>query len=180
MDSDPMTAADLPQPVAAPLTSAAIFLVVTINPGAENEAAVRGLCPDLAALLRTVGFREPAARLSCVMAFGAAAWERLFGDPKPAELRVFREIRAEKRHAPSTPGDILFHIRAERMDLCFELATQIMTRLAGFVAPQDEVHGFRYFDARDLLGFVDGTENPDGDAAVEATLVQGEDPAFSG
>jgi len=183
MDSDPMTAADLsavPQPVAAPLTSAAIFLVATINPGAENEAAVRGLCGDLAALLRTVGFREPAARLSCVMAFGALAWDRLFGEPRPAGLRVFREIRAETRHAPSTPGDILFHIRAERMDLCFELATQIMASLGGAVTAEDEVHGFRYFDARDLLGFVDGTENPEGAAAVAATLVGAEDPTFAG
>jgi porphyrinogen peroxidase len=92
---------------------------------------------------------------------------------------VFREIRAEKRHAPSTPGDILFHIRAERMDLCFELATQIMARLSGAVTAEDEVHGFRFFDARDLLGFVDGTENPEGAAAVAATLVGAEDPAFA-
>jgi putative iron-dependent peroxidase len=182
MDSEQMTAADrsAPQPVAAPLTSAAIFLVVTINPGAENEAAVRGLCGDLAALLRTVGFREPSARLSCVMAFGAPAWDRLFGEPRPAELRVFREIRADTRHAPSTPGDILFHIRAERMDLCFELATQLMAKVGGAVTAADEVHGFRYFDARDLLGFVDGTENPEGAAAVGATLVGAEDPAFAG
>src|SRR5215468_6357870 len=100
MDLEPTTVSAAPQPVAAPLTSAAIFLVVTINPGAENETTVRGLCGDLAALLRTVGFREPAARLSCVMAFGALAWERLFGEPGPAELHVFREVRADTRYAP--------------------------------------------------------------------------------
>jgi putative iron-dependent peroxidase len=166
--------------VAGPLTSAAIFLVLTVKPGAEPEASVRSLCGDLAALLRSIGFREPAGRLSCVMAFGAEAWDRLFGRKRPAELRTFREIRAESRHAVSTPGDLLFHIRAERMDLCFELATQIMTRLAGAVTAEDEVHGFRNFDARDLLGFVDGSENPEGDAAIDATLVGAEDPAFSG
>ena len=62
------------------------------------------------------------------------------------------------------PGDLLFHIRAARMDLCFELATQIMSRLGDAVSAADEVHGFRYFDDRDLLGFVDGTENPRGKA----------------
>ncbi len=170
----------VPQPVAAGLTSAAIFLVVTVKPGPDSDVAARSLCGDLAALLRSVGFREPAGRLSCVMAFGSEAWDRLFGAPRPAELRVFREIRAEARHAVSTPGDLLFHIRAERMDLCFELATQIMARLGGAAAPEDEVHGFRYFDARDLLGFVDGTENPEGEAAIAATLVGAEDPAFSG
>ena len=66
------------------------------------------------------------------------------------------------------------------MDLCFELATQIMTRLGGAVTVVDEVHGFRYFDERDLLGFVDGTENPVGAAAARAALIGAEDPAFAG
>ena len=55
---------------------------------------------------------------------------------------------------------MLFHIRAERMDLCFELASLIMTALGDVVVVADEVQGFQYFDNRDLLGFVDGTENP--------------------
>ena len=66
------------------------------------------------------------------------------------------------------------------MDLCFELATQIMARLAGAVSPVDEVHGFRYFDDRDLIGFVDGTENPTADAAIEAAYIGAEDAAFAG
>jgi putative iron-dependent peroxidase len=95
-------------------------------------------------------------------------------------LHAFREIRAGARHAVATPGDLLFHIRAKRMDLCFELAAQIMARIGDAVSPVDEVHGFRYFDDRDLLGFVDGTENPRGEAVIEAVLVGEEDPAFTG
>src|SRR5262249_21242235 len=139
-----------PQPVAAPLTRAAIFLVVTMNQGAEPEAAVRSFCPDLSALLRAVGFRDLEGRLSRVMAFGSGAWDRLFGEPRPKDLHPFKEIRGQ-HHAPATPGDILFHIRAMRMDLCFELATEIMTRLGAAVAVADEVHGFQYFENRDLL-----------------------------
>ena len=169
----------LPQAVAAPLTPAAIFLVVTINPGAENSAAVLGLCGDMAGLVRSVGFRELDGRLSCIVGFGSSAWDRLFGAPRPAELHPFKVLQAENRIAPSTPGDLLFHIRAQRMDLCFELATHIMTRLGTAVSPADEVHGFRYFDARDLLGFVDGTENPEGQAAVDAVLIGDEDPRFA-
>jgi porphyrinogen peroxidase len=169
----------IPQPVVAPLTRAAIFLVVTVNAGAEQDAAVRSLCGDLAALLRAVGFRDLEGRLSCVMAFGSAAWDRLFGVPKPKELHPFREIRG-RHHAVATPGDILFHIRAARMDLCFELATQIMSRLGGAVSTVDEVHGFNYFDDRDLIGFVDGTENPVQEAAVDATIIGEEDAAFAG
>jgi len=118
--------------------------------------------------------------LSCIMGIGSDAWDRLFGEPRPAELHPFREFRSGPRHAIATPGDLLFHIRAERMDLCFELATQIMARLGRAVAPVDEVHGFRFFDARDLLGFVDGTENPSGQAAIDATLIGAEDPSFAG
>jgi putative iron-dependent peroxidase len=169
----------IPQPVVAPLTRAAIFLVVTINPAPECEAAVRTLCGDLAALLRAVRFRDLEGRLSCIMALGSEAWDRLFGDPKPKELHPFREIHGQ-HHAPATPGDILFHIRSARMDLCFELATQIMSRLGDAVTPVDEVHGFTYFDERDLLGFVDGTENPVDEAAAEATIIGEEDATFAG
>ena len=170
----------VPQAVLQSLTRAAIFLVMTINPGGASRGIVRSLCGDLPALLRAVGFRDIEGNLSCVMGFGSEAWDKLFGAPRPAELRPFREIRAESRHAVATPGDLLFHIRAKRMDLCFELATQIMARLKDAVSPVDEVHGFRYFDDRDLIGFVDGTENPTAQAAIDAALVDEEDAAFAG
>ncbi len=169
----------VPQPVVAHLTRAAIFLVATIDPGKESEIAVRALCGDLAALLRAVGFRDLEGQLSCVMAFGSDAWDRLFGAPKPKDLHPFREIRGV-HHAVSTPGDVLFHIRSTRMDLCFELATQIMARLRGVVSTVDEVQGFTYFDDRDLIGFVDGTENPADQAAVNATIIGDEDIPFVG
>jgi len=167
------------QPVVAQLTRAAIFLVARINSGKDNETAVRALCGDLAALLRGVGFRDLEGRLSCVMAFGSDAWDRLFGAPKPKELHPFREILG-RHHAVATPGDLLFHIRSTRMDLCFELATQIMSRLGGAVSALDEVHGFNYFDDRDLIGFVDGTENPVDQAAFNAAIIGDEDATFAG
>jgi len=169
----------VPQPVVAQLTRAAIFLVVTINSGKESEAAVRALCGGLPAFLRAVGFRDLEGRLSYVTAFGSNAWDRLFGTPKPKDLHPFREIRGQ-HHAVSTPGDILLHIRSTRMDLCFELATQIMSRLGEAVSIADEVHGFNYFDDRDLIGFVDGTENPVDQAALNATIIGEEDAAFAG
>jgi len=181
--STPEAGARLPavaQAVAAPLTRAAIFLVATLNPGSDNRATVRSFCGDLAALVRAVEFRDLEGGLSCVIAFGSEAWDHLFGAPRPAELHPFREIRAGERHAVSTPGDLLFHIRAKRMDLCFELATQIMARIGTAVSPVDEVQGFRYFDDRDLIGFVDGTENPRGAAVADAVLIEGEDPDFAG
>jgi len=170
----------LAQAVAAPLTRAAIFLVATLNSGSENRAALRSFCGDLAALVRAVEFRDLEGGLSCVIGFGSEVWNRLFGQPRPVELHPFREFRSGSRHAVSTPGDLLFHIRAKRMDLSFELATQIMARLGNAVSAVDEVQGFRYFDDRDLMGFVDGTENPRGEAAAEAVVIGNEDSDFAG
>jgi porphyrinogen peroxidase len=169
-----------PQPVIAPLTRAAIFLVVTVNPGDDHRSTVRSFCEDFPALVRAVAFRDLEGYLSCVMGFGSRAWDQLFKSALPSGLHEFREFHAGSRHAVATPGDILFHIRAARMDLCFELATQFMARLIGAVSPVDEVHGFQYFDDRDLIGFVDGTENPTDQAAADATLIGDEDPGFSG
>jgi putative iron-dependent peroxidase len=169
-----------PQAVVSALTRAAIFLVVTIKPDAASLAVVRSFCGELPALLRAVGFRDIEGNLSCVMGIGSDAWDRLFGKPRPAELHPFREIKSGLRHAVATPGDLILHIRAKRMDLCFELATQIMAKLGEAVSAVDEVHGFRYFDDRDLIGFVDGTENPVGQAAIDAAYVGDEDAAFAG
>src|SRR5271170_876205 len=170
----------LPQTVVGPLTRAAIFLVVCIRNQEDAYASVRSFCADLAGLIRAVEFRDVEGGLTCVAGFGSDAWDRLFGSPRPAELHPFQEIRSAGRHAVSTPGDILFHIRAKRGDLCFELATQIMDSIGDVVSVADEVQGFRYFEDRDIIGFVDGTENPRGDAAREAAIVGDEDPAFTG
>src|ERR1700722_15653537 len=170
----------VPQPVLAPLTSSAIFLVACIKPDPESYATVRSLYADLPGIFRAVDFRRLAAGLSCVAGIGSDAWDKLLQKPRPAELDPFRELRSGERHAVSTPADVLFHIRAKRMDMCFELATQIMDRIGGAVCAVDETHGFRYFEDRDLLGFVDGTENPRGAAALNAALVAEEDPQFAG
>lgn len=167
------------QPVAATLSRSAIFLVATINQGAGHLDAVRGFCADLSAFVRAVGFRDLKGGLSCVLGIGSEAWDRLFVTSRPKELHPFREIHGV-HHAVATPGDLLFHIRATQMDQCFELASQIMDRLRSAVTVVDETHGFKYFDDRDLLGFVDGTENPTGKAVNHAALIGAEDPDFAG
>lgn len=167
------------QPVVATLSRSAIFIVARLNDGAESARTVRAFCSDLAGILRAVGFRDLDSGLSCVMGFGSEIWRRLFDEPIPKDLHPFRELRGE-HHAVSTPGDVLFHIRARRMDICFELAMQIMPRLASALTVEDETHSFKYFDDRDLIGFVDGTENPVGRACADAAIVGDEDPPFVG
>jgi putative iron-dependent peroxidase len=167
-----------PQAVLSPLTEAAIFLTLTIEAGAED--AVRDVLADASGLKRSVGFRIPEGELTLVVGVGDAAWDPLFGAPRPAHLHRFGEIAGPRHTAPATPGDLLFHIRAHRLDLCFELAQRLTDRLAGSAKVVDEVHGFRSFDDRDLLGFVDGTENPEGAALAAAVLIGDEDADFAG
>lgn len=167
-----------PQAVLAPITEAAIFLVIELDDGAESEA--KALLTDVGSLTRSVGFRLPEGNLTCVVGIGALAWDRLFGPAKPAGLHPLEAVAGPKHGAVSTPGDLLFHIRAHRFDLCFELAQHVAERMAGHGRVVDEVHGFRSFDLRDVLGFVDGTENPTGPAAKDAVEVGAEDPSFVG
>ncbi|NUR60385.1 MAG: Dyp-type peroxidase [Catenulispora sp.] len=171
--------ADAAQPVLNPLSSVAMFLVLTVQDGGED--AVRGVLPDLSALQRAVGFGRPEAGLACVTGFGSGVWDRLFAGPRPAELHPFIPLEGPQHSAPSTPGDILLHLRAETLDACYDFADHVLSRLGDAVRIVDEVHGWRYKDVRDLLGFVDGTENPEGVEAVDAALVDAErDPEFVG
>jgi len=170
-----------PQPaVNAPQTRYAIFVVLTVRTDPVSLARVRDVCGNVDALIRAVGNRDTEGNLSCAVGFGSTLWDRLLGEPRPRDLHIFREFRAGARFAPSTPGDLWLHIRAERTDLCYELAAQIMARISGDVTTVDETHGFRYFDDRDLTGFVDGTENPTGADKLDATIVGDEDPVFAG
>lgn len=166
-----------PQPILSPITEAAIFLVATVAEGAEQD--VRDVLADVGALKRSVGFRIPEAELTCIVGIGSSCWDRLYGEPRPAALHPFPTIAGSRHTAVSTPGDLFLHVRAHRFDLCFELVQRLVARLGGAASVVDEVHGFRSFDERDLLGFVDGTENPEDGDAAEAALIGSEDQRFA-
>lgn len=138
------------------------------------------LLADLSGLQRSVGTRIPRAGLACVVGVGARIWNVLYSGSPPVGLHPFRPVVGDRHQAVATPGDLIFHIRASQFDVCFELARLIMDRLRACVVMVDEVHGFRYFDERDLMGFVDGTENPTGAKAAAAVTIGDEDPAFAG
>jgi porphyrinogen peroxidase len=165
------------QVIVAEPVAAGIFLVLLIADGREPD--VRDALTEVGGIRRSVGFRVPEARLGCVVGIGSEAWDRVYpGLPRPAGLHPLPVYDGPVHRAPSTPGDLLFHIRAQRMDLCFELAQRLTERLGDAATVIDEVHGFRSFDERDLLGFVDGTENPEGEGALAAVTVT--DPGFAG
>ncbi|MDR1976870.1 MAG: Dyp-type peroxidase [Campylobacteraceae bacterium] len=159
----------------------AIFMVYGLNEGEEAKSAVKDLCGEFAAIVRSMRKRYPDSNPSAVFGFGAEVWGELFADePRPKELEVFKEIKGAKHTAVSTRGDLFFHIRASQMDVAYELASIISAKLEGAVYHIDEVHGFRYFDGRTIIGFVDGTENPENDDAVSFGVIGDEDEYFKG
>lgn len=159
----------------------AIFMVFGINHGEKATAKIKELCGSFATIQRSMRNRFPKAQASTVIGFGADAWGHLFpGLPRPKELQTFKEIKGNRFTAPSTPGDIFFHIRAAHMDICYEMATLLRNALADAVTPVDEVHGFRMYDGRAIIGFVDGTENPDDEERTAFACIGAEDAQFEG
>ncbi|KAK6815454.1 hypothetical protein RU639_008758 [Aspergillus parasiticus] len=169
-----------PQRVDAPLTQSATFLVVSVKDSSEAIKTVRSTLASVDDLSKNVSIRDLAAQFACTVGIGSNIWDRLTGLPRPAELHPFREIKGEKHTAVSTPGDLLFHIRSDRRDLCFEFERQLMDLLGDSVTVIDQTVGFRYFDVRDLLGFVDGTANPVGPSVSDTILVAEEDTSATG
>ncbi|KAF3392581.1 putative deferrochelatase/peroxidase YfeX [Penicillium rolfsii] len=168
------------QRVDAPLTSSATFLVLSATDKPDSIQTIRSVLAGLDGLAKNVSIRDLNAQFACTVGIGSDIWDRLTGLPRPAELRPFKEIKGNKHTAVSTPGDLLFHIRSERRDICFEFERQLMDQLGDAVSLVDGTVGFRYFDVRDLLGFVDGTANPIGPAVPESILVAEEDASAQG
>ncbi|KAK8136604.1 hypothetical protein PG984_004544 [Apiospora sp. TS-2023a] len=178
-----------PQSVDAPLTQHATFIVLAAKSPADpsTQQIIRSALAGVSGRAKNVAMRDLDARFSCTVGIGSDLWDHLFSSyplalsktNKPEELHPFRPIHGNTHAAPATRGDLLFHIRAERRDLCFEFERQLLDSLGKgddrVVEVVDETVGFRYFDARDLLGFVDGTANPVGAALPESVLVMESD-----
>lgn len=167
-----------PQPVLAPLTRAATFLVLTVAPTSAALGTVRGVLSSFPDLCKNVSVRDNVSRFAATVGIGSEVWDRLTRLPRPKELRPFpaAKLVGSKHSAPATPGDLLVHIRSDRRDLNFEFERILLDKLGDSVQVVDETSGFRYFDGRDLLGFVDGTANPDTtDQVTESVVINSDD-----
>ncbi len=158
----------------------ALFVTAKILAQPASYAGVRKVLSQIDTMTQEIGAIDPAAMLVSVVGIGAEVWPALLGDAMPKALKVFKAREQAGRQAPATAGDLLLHIRSERVDLNFILARRIWQALTPHVALVEEVAGFRYLDSRDLTGFVDGTENPEGDERATVALVGREDPSFEG
>ena len=169
-----------PQQVDAPLTRHAVFLVLSLSDAPHAAETARAALATVSDLTKNVAIRDLGAAFSCTVGIGSRVWDAVVGTERPRELHPFVPIEGAVHRAIATPGDLLFHIRSDRRDLCFEFERQLLDALGNSVVEEDETEGFRYFDVRDLLGFVDGTANPTGAALPGSTLVGDEDAPAGG
>jgi len=169
-----------PQSIDAPLSAAAAFLVLVVKDDEASLATARSVVGSIDDLVKDVRIRAGGGVFTCNVGISHRAWGPLTGKPAPSELAPFKEVRGATHTAVATAGDLLYHIRAESMGVIIEFEKLLLEAFGDSVNAIDDVAGFRYFDGRDLLEFVDGTANPDGLDLPAATIVGGEDPAYAG
>ena len=161
--------------------SNAIFLVWKFKEGIAINDAFNNICALVINLNNSAAIRFPDGGASCVMGIGHDAWLRMqLRRPLPRELAVFEPVSGKKHQAVSTPGDLHFHIRGNEKSICYDMTNALSALLQPVADCLEEVHGFRYWDGRSILGFVDGTENPQGEKRAFFGLVGDEDPAYKG
>ncbi|WP_066014594.1 Dyp-type peroxidase [Endozoicomonas atrinae] len=161
--------------------SDAHFLVLTIKESTSGSLShIRQTLSGIPELTQSLSSQYPDARLSSTISIGSDAWEQLYSSRKPAALRPFMAVKDGDREAPATAGDLFLHIRSDRKDVNYILMSQLLRQLGSTVQIQEDVSGFRYLDSRDLTGFVDGTENPEGDNRAAVAIVGDEDSSFAG
>ena len=157
-----------------------LFLIFKVTNPKKNARGVASECAAVPSLVESVGQLDPSASLSGTVSFGSGFWDAVSPGRRPRQLHPFKPITSGGRKAPSTGGDLLFHINSKRVDLNFELGRRITMALGKSVKVVDEVEGFSYLDSRDLTGFIDGTANPKGDERAAVALIGDKDAEWRG
>ena len=158
-----------------------IFMVWNFKEGTAVKEAFQNLCALISNLNNSARTRFPDARASVVLGIGFEAWHLLeLPSPVPKEFETFSPIAGAKHTAVATRGDLHLHIRSDAFSYCVDAASAITDILRTVAVNAQEVHGFRYWDSRSILGFVDGTENPHGEDRAYFGLIGDDDPVYKG
>ncbi|MDO4917186.1 MAG: Dyp-type peroxidase [Rothia sp. (in: high G+C Gram-positive bacteria)] len=168
------------QNIVVPPARASLFLTLVVRDGHEKD--VRAVLAGVSDLEKSVTFRNPPPEMQVNIGIGSKLWDRMItAIPRPTFLTPFTPVQGAKHQAPATDGDILVHVRAEQIDQAFEFSRLLLEQMGEAIEVVDEVHGFKFFDNRDLLGFVDGSANPTQNDAFKAALTsRDQDPHYEG
>lgn len=166
--------------VVAEASPAALFITLNQTRTEAAAARVKAALAKIPELQCAANAEHPEAEIHLVVAIGSHYWSQLQLSETPAQLSPFPSLENGEFIAPNTPADLLLHIRSTQKDVNFKLAQTLMQTFGDAVTLVEEVEGFRYLDSRDLTGFVDGTENPEGEQREVVAVVGDEDAAFVG
>lgn len=158
-----------------------VFMVWNFRNGITVKPVFQQICALVNNLNNSAQVRTLNARASVVMGISYQAWKKLeLPEPPPRELMDFKTVEGIKHKAVATPGDLHFHIRADDKSYAVDMAGVIAKTLSAVADCSEEIHGFRYWDGRSILGFVDGTENPTGKKRLHFGIIGDEDEKYKG
>lgn len=168
-----MTLAQLCQPGAiSDPTAFAEYLTFVLRDDDVTPARITDALAMIDNATRSIRQKDPAGNVSSTVGFSARGWALLFPDrPVPDGLVDFPAMSDGGRTFPATPGDVFVMVKAGRIDYAFQTAKYVISGFAPLADCVEDTRGFRYLDDRDLIDFVDGTENPVGDERAAAVLV---------
>lgn len=170
-----------PQNVTGSPNNNTVFMVWDFKKETDIKPHFQRICALVSNLNNSAQVRTKISKASVVMGIGYQAWKKLvLPEPLPKELVDFQPIVGKRHTAVATQGDIHFHIRADDKSYAMDMASDIATILSPVADCIEEVHGFRYWDGRSILGFVDGTENPVGDDRAFFGIIGDEDKYYKG
>ena len=141
----------------------------------DKNAHIRQALSRLPALFDKYADRFSESNLAGVVAIGANYWDELYPHARPQKFKSFSAIECDDRVAPADSYDLYIEIRSDRADVNHIVSTKVCALLANSVELVEQVRAFRFLDGRDLTGFVDGTENPQGPHRRKVALIANEE-----
>ena len=145
-----------PQPgILADVPTACRYLFLSPRAGGDVDAALRELNSRPIDASLVVGLGLPTL---------AALGREVDG------LRVHPSLAGPGVSVPSTQAGLWLWLRGDDRGELLHRSRDLVDALVDGFELDDVIDGFRFREGRDLSGYVDGTENPEGDAAVAAAF----------
>lgn len=146
---------------------------------AADQEAIAEFADRSQAIERSMMIRAADANLKVSIGFSRTAWNYLFPNAAvPKQLETYTTLTGPEYSMPASEGDIFLHVRAGDEAVVYEVVRQFMVFLEPIATVLDETKGFRYFEGRAIIGFIDGTEAPAEFEAADYALVGEEDPEY--
>ena len=151
------------------------YLTLELKQDKYEEATVSAIIDEFSKISKSIGQKDTTAIMTVTIGFSLKGWTSLFPHASiPSELHPFIELRSEDRHFPSTPGDIFLMVKSMRMDLNYQVSKYLLSAFKPIANAIQDIQGYKYLDDRDLIDFVDGTENPKNIERAKAVIIDSE------